>query len=281
MDEMTYTLQELAELSGIEARTIRSYIERDLLPGPYGLGPKAVYGPEHVDRLKVLGLLRNAHRAITLDQIRTLLGQLTPEQIAAIADGRQKVSTAFGGGLPVSSALTYLKSITVRGDRRDRSERGPSGYHGEPSELADPAGPAGYSEPASPSPLAGPSAPNLRTSPRPPASPRAASARMAPVSGPPDFVSASLDAGRSSGLPELRRSPELGRTPFEQLLEALDGVLASENVSRSVRSEPWHRIPIPPDIELAVRGELDADQLAVLQRIGDHLRHLLMKGNRK
>ncbi len=136
MDEMTYTLQELAELSGIEARTIRSYIERDLLPGPYGLGPKAAYGQEHVDRLKVLGLLRNAHRAITLDQIRTLLGQLTPEQIAAIADGRQKVSTAFGGGLPVSSALTYLKSITVRGDRRDRSERGPSGYRSEPSEPA-------------------------------------------------------------------------------------------------------------------------------------------------
>ena len=281
MDEMTYTLQELAELSGIEARTIRSYIERDLLPGPYGLGPKAAYGQEHVDRLKVLGLLRNAHRAITLDQIRTLLGQLTPEQIAAIADGRQKVSTAFGGGLPVSSALTYLKSITVRGDRRDRSERGPSGYRSEPSEPAASAASAEPAEPASPSPLPGPSAPNLRTSPRPPASPRAASARMAPVSGPPDFVSAPLDAGRSSGRPELRRSAELGRTPFEQLLEALDGVLASENVSRSVRSETWHRIPITPDIELSVRGELDADQLAVLQRIGDHLRHLLMKGNRK
>ena len=162
MDEMTYTLQELAELSGIEARTIRSYIERDLLPGPYGLGPKAAYGQEHVDRLKVLGLLRNAHRAITLDQIRTLLGQLTPEQIAAIADGRQKVSTAFGGGLPVSSALTYLKSITVRGDRRDRSERGPSGYRSEPSEPAASAASAEPAEPASPSPLPGPSAPNLR-----------------------------------------------------------------------------------------------------------------------
>ena len=232
MEELTYTLQELAELSGIEARTIRSYIERDLLPGPYGLGPKAAYGQEHVDRLKVLGLLRNAHRAITLDQIRALLGQLTPEQIAAIADGRQKLSTAFGGGLPASSALAYLKSITARGAHADRSAR--------PS----------------------------------PASPATSALQADLASGPP--VSAA-PLSRAS----FQSSPGQEGTPFEQLLEALDGVLASENVARSVRSETWHRIPITPDVELSVRGELDADQLAVLQRIGDHLRHLLMKGNRK
>ena len=199
MDEMTYTLQELAELSGIEARTIRSYIERDLLPGPYGLGPKAAYGQEHVDRLKVLGLLRNAHRAITLDQIRTLLGQLTPEQIAAIADGRQKVSTAFGGGLPVSSALSYLKSITARvADRRDRSERGPSSYRSSPRAARRQPG----SEPASPT-AAAPSAPSLRTSPSVRLA-EEASARW-PVP-PPDLVSASARRRqilRASGTPAL------------------------------------------------------------------------------
>jgi hypothetical protein len=72
-----------------------------------------------------------------------------------------------------------------------------------------------------------------------------------------------------------------GRTPFEELLGVLGAALTHENVSRSVRSETWHRVAITPDVELSVRGELDLDKLALLQRIGDHLRHLLMKGTRK
>ena len=181
MDEMTYTLQELAELSGIEARTIRSYIERDLLPGPYGLGPKAAYGPEHVDRLKVLGLLRNAHRAITLDQIRTLLGQLTPEQIAAIADGRQRLSTAFGGGLPVSSALSYLQSIT-----------------------------GAAAAPAAVPPRRRPCRRGRRSS-APPRASRPPQASQASPTSSPDLDSGPPIAERASGRPDLRRSAELGR----------------------------------------------------------------------
>jgi hypothetical protein len=78
----------------------------------------------------------------------------------------------------------------------------------------------------------------------------------------------------------MESSPAPGGTPFERLLAVLGEALASESVSRSVRGETWHRVPITPDIELSVRGDLDSEQLALLQRIGDHLRHLLLKGAR-
>lgn len=242
MDSLTYTLQQLSDLSGVEPRTIRSYIERDLLPGPRGLGPKASYGPEHLARLEVIRLLRDAHREITLDQIRNFLGQLTPEKIAAIAQGGLKAAgTAGASGAagigsftpPGTSALQYLYSI------------------GAPGPVATmEASPAASPKRRASTPLA----------PMAPQAPLAPIARMS-----------------SQALSE----PSLGRTPFEELLGVLGGALGPGTVSRSVRSETWHRVPITPDIELSVRGELDTDKLALLQRIGDHLRHLLMKGTRK
>lgn len=228
MDDATYTLQELSELSGVEPRTIRSYIERDLLPGPRGLGPKAAYGPEHALRLEVIRLLRDARREITLDQIRSFLAQLTLERIAAIAAG----GLAAGGeeaasfAPPSSSALQYLNSITT-----PRSA----------------------------------SAPLARAKPVSPAAGRP----MSPPPPPPAARAATIGSPASHG-----------RTPFEELLGVLGAALGSGSVARSVRSETWHRVPITPDIELSVRGELDADNLALLQRIGDHLRHLLLKGTR-
>jgi len=201
METPLYSLQRLAELTGVEARTIRSYIERDLLPGPYGLGPKAAYGREHLERLQVIRRLREADREMTLDRIRGFLAQLTPEQIAAIAAGDLKLASVGLAPPQPASALSYLMSLKGQ-------------------------------------------------TPRAPAPPRAAAA------------------------------PPRGRTPLEELLDVLGAALPRAHVARAVRSETWHRVPITPDVELAVRGELDPDTLALLHRVGDHLRHLLLKGTR-
>jgi DNA-binding transcriptional MerR regulator len=45
------TLAELAEASGLPARTIRFYISRGLLDGPSKPGRAAAYSPEHLTRL--------------------------------------------------------------------------------------------------------------------------------------------------------------------------------------------------------------------------------------
>ena len=72
----SFTLVELAEVSGVPARTIRFYIARGLLPPPLVGGRAASYGEKHLKEL---------------DRIKTLQGQgQTLAQIAWQLDEGQK-----------------------------------------------------------------------------------------------------------------------------------------------------------------------------------------------
>jgi len=65
------TLWQLAEQAGLPPRTIRFYIARGLLPGPRKGGRRAVYGPEHLERL---GRIRELQaQGYTLAEIARLL----------------------------------------------------------------------------------------------------------------------------------------------------------------------------------------------------------------
>lgn len=88
MNAATYTLEELAEETGIEARTIRSYIEKGLLPSAQSRGRGAAYLPDHLVRLRVIKMLRRAWPNLSLADIRIRLQQLTPENIQALSEGR-------------------------------------------------------------------------------------------------------------------------------------------------------------------------------------------------
>lgn len=68
------TLEELAEVSGVAPRTIRYYQTKKLLQPPAKDpedGRVAIYGPEHVERLRLIGELND--RGLKLPAIRTLL----------------------------------------------------------------------------------------------------------------------------------------------------------------------------------------------------------------
>jgi DNA-binding transcriptional MerR regulator len=67
-NEPRYGLDELAELGGVSRRTVRYYIQEDLLPAPYGVGRGPHYGPEHLEALLRVRSLQEAGR--TLDEIR-------------------------------------------------------------------------------------------------------------------------------------------------------------------------------------------------------------------
>jgi len=82
-----FSLTDLTRLTGIAPRTIRSYIEKGLLPGADSRGPKSHYTDNHLRRLQVITRLRNARRETTLEELRLLLQQLSPVTIAGIADG--------------------------------------------------------------------------------------------------------------------------------------------------------------------------------------------------
>jgi DNA-binding transcriptional MerR regulator len=72
-------LKELAEKSGVPARTIRLYIARQLLPPPLRGGRKAAYGDKHLERLSAIR--RMQQEGMTLEQIRRELAgpSATPE----------------------------------------------------------------------------------------------------------------------------------------------------------------------------------------------------------
>lgn len=88
-----FTLSDLATATGVEPRTIRSYIERGLLPGAQSRGRGATYAQEHFSRLRLIQALRRARPAITLGELRIHLQQLTPAQIQKIAEGSVTASS--------------------------------------------------------------------------------------------------------------------------------------------------------------------------------------------
>jgi DNA-binding transcriptional MerR regulator len=75
------TLTELADASGLPARTIRFYIARGLLNGPVKAGRAAAYTAEHLARLEQIKKLQAEGRVLS-DIGRTLDGA-APERSAA------------------------------------------------------------------------------------------------------------------------------------------------------------------------------------------------------
>ena len=77
------TLAEVAEASGLPARTIRFYIARGLLSGPVKGGRSAAYTAEHLARLDRIKKLQAKGR--TLGDIARMLGGISREPAAASA----------------------------------------------------------------------------------------------------------------------------------------------------------------------------------------------------
>lgn len=111
------TLQELAAQTGVEPRTIRSYVEKGVILGPESFGRGARYPRETLDRLKVLQLLRDANRSLTLDQIRVLLNSIGPSQLREVAEGTVRIGAVIDtdaagtSPLPKTAAMEYLHAL--------------------------------------------------------------------------------------------------------------------------------------------------------------------------
>ena len=76
MTERTYSMSELVQLTGFDARTIRYYISQGLLPKPLKRGRGADYGEIHLDRLKLISMLKGN---LKLDEIQARLNVASPE----------------------------------------------------------------------------------------------------------------------------------------------------------------------------------------------------------
>src|SRR3954470_20062828 len=98
-----YSLTELAKLAGVSVRTVRYYIAQGLLPSPVQQGPNTRYSDAHLDRLRLIKRLQNAH--LPLADIRRQLGTLGADQVATLAESAPLYEP------PGDSALNYIESL--------------------------------------------------------------------------------------------------------------------------------------------------------------------------
>ena len=70
--------------------------------------------------------------------------------------------------------------------------------------------------------------------------------------------------------------PASSPSGFEALERRLAAARGQAEPARKARAEEWLRIPVTPDVELAVRGRPDAGQRARLERCADLIRGILL-----
>ena len=81
----SFTLDELCTLGGVTVRTVRYYISEGLLPPPTGHGTYARYTRHHLDRLRMIGMLKENY--LPLREIRRTLDGMSDDEIAEAAIG--------------------------------------------------------------------------------------------------------------------------------------------------------------------------------------------------
>jgi DNA-binding transcriptional MerR regulator len=185
------SLAELAEASGLQPRTIRSWVAQGLIAGPLSRGPHARYPSDTLERLLAIRAMRE-RLGMPLSAVRQELLVASAEVLRTHAGTATDLAPEAGRPQPEpSSALDYLSNL--------RAQIGP----------------------------------------RPEASTVAPSA---------------------TGFEALERRLEEGRS----------------GPTRKARSEEWLRVPVTPDVELAVRGPLTPAQRARIERCADLIRDILL-----
>lgn len=148
MSRGAYTLTELTELADVSARTVRYYIAEGLLPPPDSAGSRATYSQEHLDRLLLIGRLKEEY--LPLREIRRRLDDMTETEIASEVMVRNQESGWPEGSLrtPIrgegDDASSYLHRVLghTRADSADQALL--------PPDAARAPGDARRNEPAAP-----------------------------------------------------------------------------------------------------------------------------------
>lgn len=107
MLEQDLTLEELSERTGVEARTLRSWVSEGLLSPPLKPGRGARYPGTNVDRALAVRALKDVH-GLSLAEIGRRFMMASVEQI------RDWAQDAGAARKPRSSARSYLRDLETR-----------------------------------------------------------------------------------------------------------------------------------------------------------------------
>jgi DNA-binding transcriptional MerR regulator len=124
------TIEDLSKKSGLSLRTLRYYIQEDLLPGPDTAGKYASYSQLHLDHLTLIKRLKQLH--LPLKEIRLLLSNMTSTDMKYIIEYQDSVNLnllmnedVFGQFASIpdknSSALDYIRNLEKNQNRLRRS----------------------------------------------------------------------------------------------------------------------------------------------------------------
>ncbi len=113
-----YTLEELAHTAHITPRAVRYYAAKGLLPAPQSRGRYALYGSAHLNRLRLIGQMKQALLPIAAMRDRML--SLTDAQVAALltrSEWPERNSHSQAG-----NALTDVPPDTVGATLEEQAE---------------------------------------------------------------------------------------------------------------------------------------------------------------
>lgn len=130
------SLAELAERTGVEPRTLRSWVQQGLVPGPDRRGRDARYPPAALARALAVKLLRERY-GLPLAAVRRRLLVADPERVRAWAAEAEAGTAAAAAPPPPGTAAAYLAALRRAGLFRGGAE---ASAVAEPA-GADPAGP--------------------------------------------------------------------------------------------------------------------------------------------
>lgn len=105
---MTYTLQQLCDLTGVTPRTVRYYISQGLLPSPGASGPGAHYTDAHFHRLNLIRKLQKDH--LPLAEIR--------ERLESLDDAAVVRASSRSAAKPRGSAADYVRNVLGESARK-------------------------------------------------------------------------------------------------------------------------------------------------------------------
>lgn len=215
MDSDELTLEELSERTGVEPRTLRSWVSEGLLAPPFRPGRGARYPASNADRALAVRALKDGH-GLSFAEIGKRFMMASEDQI-------REWALEAGLALPSSeSARDYLKRIGKGGPLRSVREPSEDFFQSE----------------------------------------------RAPIEPHRDRFA----KGRPLRPSTLRKGADLAG--IEQLILQLAEVLEAPAPRRS-RGALWTRISVTPDLELSVRGDLEARERVLFEQLADHLRAIL------
>jgi DNA-binding transcriptional MerR regulator len=123
LEETHYTIGELAKRARVTSRTIRYYTAEGLLPPPDARGRYALYGNDHLVRLRLIARLKDAY--LPLSEIKARLAKLTTDQVQQLLDAHNQAAAPSAP----SSAADYVAQVLAQPRPPAVSPAPALGYH--------------------------------------------------------------------------------------------------------------------------------------------------------